>query len=384
MARVTGSVRDRGAGRWPLFGLTLATLIAGPALAGTAASAGGGASSAPALPTGGVVQAGSASIGAASDSSLTVTQTSSRAIINWSGFSIGSGATVQFNNGSGATLNRVTGSSVSAIDGLLSGTGSVYLINPNGVIVGKDGVVNVGGTFAASTLDVANTNFMGGGSLTFSGSSTATVINEGKIGALGGDVALIAAKVENDGSISAPNGDVGLAAGYQVVLTDSTLDDGKFQVLVGGSDTSATNTGAITAAEAELRANGGNVYALAGNTSSIIKATGVSTNDGKVFLVAEGGSTTAQGEIDATGQVETSGQTVDFSGVTIKAPEWLVDPENLTIGSGDVGAIDSVLNSGGLVQLETTATTAATGPGAYGSVGSSGGAGDIFINAPIS
>ena len=62
----TTAARDPRIGRWPLFGLTLATLIAGPALAGTAASAGGGApASAPALPTGGVVQAGSASIGAA-------------------------------------------------------------------------------------------------------------------------------------------------------------------------------------------------------------------------------------------------------------------------------------------------------------------------------
>ena len=76
----------------------------------------------------------------------------------------------------------------SLIDGLLSGTGSVYLINPKGVIIGKNGVVNVGGTFAASTLDVANSQFLAGGSLTFSGSSNAAVVNYGKIGALGGDV----------------------------------------------------------------------------------------------------------------------------------------------------------------------------------------------------
>ena len=69
----------------------------------------------------------------------------------------------------------MTGASVSTIDGLLSGTGSVYLINPNGVIIGKTGVVNVGGTFVASTLDVTNGAFMAGGDLTFSGSSAASV-----------------------------------------------------------------------------------------------------------------------------------------------------------------------------------------------------------------
>ena len=61
---------------------------------------------------------------------------------------------------------------------------------------------------------------------------------------------------------------------------------------MGGAGTSATNTGSIQAAEAELRANGGNVYALAGNTGGIIEATGVSTNDGK-FQVRVGGSGTS-------------------------------------------------------------------------------------------
>ncbi len=84
---------------------------------------------------------------------LTIDQTSGKAIVNWSGFSIGQGGTVTFNNGSGATLNRVTGSATqSAIAGNLNATGSVYLINPNGVIVGKTGVVKVGGNFVASTL----------------------------------------------------------------------------------------------------------------------------------------------------------------------------------------------------------------------------------------
>ena len=124
----------------------------------------------------------------------------------------------------------MTGAGVSSIDGLLLATGSVYLINPNGVVIGKTGVVKVGGSFAASTQDLAAGAFMSGGDLTFSGSSNAAVINYGRIGALGGDVALIASRVENDGEIDAAQGDVGLIAGYQVVLRDKALDDGKFSV----------------------------------------------------------------------------------------------------------------------------------------------------------
>jgi filamentous hemagglutinin family protein len=276
------------------------------------------------LPSGGVVAAGQAQIGQSSPSTLTINQQSSRAIINWDGFSVGQGQSVQFNNGAGATLNRVTGSQGSAIDGLLSATGNIYLINPNGVIIGKTGIVNVGGTFVAATQNVLDSQFMGGGDLTFSGSSTAAVINYGKIGSLGGDVALIASKVDNEGEIDAPNGDVGLISGYTVIMRDMALDNGKFAVQVGGPDTSATNAGQINAATAELRANGGNVYALAGNTASVIKADGVAVNDGKVFLVADGGTVNVSGttvEASASdgsgGQIAVTGQTVNVDAATV-------------------------------------------------------------------
>ena len=83
-------------------------------------------------------------------------------------------------------------------------------------------------------MAITNSAFMAGGALTFSGTSNAAVINYGKIGSLGGDVALIAARTQNDGEIDAAQGDVGLAAAYQVLLRDTAQSDGKFAVLVGG------------------------------------------------------------------------------------------------------------------------------------------------------
>ena|ERR1700742_4812182 len=82
-----------------------------------AAQAGGGA-----LPNGGKYVAGSGTISSAG-SSLTVNQSSTTGIINWNGFSIGAGNSVAFNNGSGATLNRVTGGNLSQIAGSLTATG---------------------------------------------------------------------------------------------------------------------------------------------------------------------------------------------------------------------------------------------------------------------
>ncbi len=352
---------------WPVVGLVLALLIMGAARA------------APALPVGGRVTAGTAMIGPSAGPGLTITQSSPRAIIDWAGFSIGQGGQVSFANGSGATLNRVTGAEVSSIDGRLSASGSVYLLNPNGVIIGKDGVVDVGGRFVASTLDVNNQQFLSGGDLDLTGDSDAAVINLGRIGSLGGDVALVAAKVDNEGSVEAPKGTVGLVAGYQVLLRDQAQDDGQFLVRLGGADTSAVNAGSIQAAAAELRAQGGNVYALAGNTDGIINATGVSAHDGRVFLVAHGGTVEASGTVRARGAggvggfIETSGDRVETGGATIDAGEggtWLLDPTDLTIDYVLAGTINTTLGAG----TDVTETT----------TGGSGGAGDITVNGVVS
>ena len=346
-----------------------------------------GALAAPALPTGGSVAAGAAAI-SSSGSSMTISQATPKAIIDWQGFSIGQGGAVQFNNGSGATLNRVTGTSGSSIDGLLSGTGSVYLINPNGVIVGKSGVVSVGGTFVASTLNTADASFLSGGSLTFSGASTAEVVNEGKVGSLGGDVVLIASNVSNSGSLSAPSGTVGVLAGQSVLLRDQALNDGKFSVLVGGASTSATNSGLVEAANVELRANGGNVYALAGNTAGVVRATGAQAGQGHVWLIAEGGALdvagtiTARGPNGAGGTIETSGADVKIGASSIDAGvggTWLVDPYDLTIDSAAAASISGALNAGTNVTEQTNANHAF----GYGNANPSGN-GDIFVEAPIS
>ncbi|HEX6996249.1 MAG TPA: filamentous hemagglutinin N-terminal domain-containing protein, partial [Gammaproteobacteria bacterium] len=251
------------------------------------------------LPSGGTVTAGNATI-ETSGSSLIVSQSSQNAIIAWESFSVGSGATAHFENGAGATLNRVRGRLPSTIDGLLTASGSVYLVNPAGVTVGSGGVVRTGGSFVASTLDVTDEDFLDGGALTLTGGSAAAVINLGSIASAGGDVVLTARRVENAGSIEAPAGSAGLLAGYEVELRDMSLADGKLAVRVGGSNTEVVNAGTLRAADAELRANGGHVQALAGNTEAIIKATGVEKSGGRIFLTAgEGGTVEATQRMQA-------------------------------------------------------------------------------------
>ncbi len=147
-----------------------------------------------------------------SGTSLVVTQTSRNAVINWRGFSVAQGNAVTFQNGSGATLNRVVGNVPSRLDGTITATApsssSIRPASPSA----PQAVIATGGSFLASTLDVPDADFMKGGDLTFKGASTASVVNYGEIGSLGGDVALIARKVENAGTITAPNGTAALAA----------------------------------------------------------------------------------------------------------------------------------------------------------------------------
>ncbi len=339
------------------------------------------------LPSGGSVVAGQAAIGQAGGT-MAIRQSSDRAIIDWADFSIGEKAGVMIENGSGATLNRVTGGAVSSIDGLLRATGSVYLVNPNGVVIGARGVVETGGSFIASTLDLPDAAFLAGGSLTFTGTSRAKVVNLGKVGALGGNVALIGAVVENRGSLSATNGTMGLIAGSKVLLRDAAHDGGGlFSVLYGDAQTSAANGGAIAAANVELRAQQGNVYALAGNSAGTINATGVRRGDGKVWLVSDAGGTEVAGTIRARGAggsaggIETSGARLRIGASTIDAAggTWLVDPEDLVVDAAAAATINAALGNNSGVTL----TTGANGASAYGN-GDANGAGDILINAGLS
>ena len=111
------------------------------------------------LPEGGTVTAGSASISTNADT-MTITQNatssgSQNMALNWTSFSIGSAATVNFNqlSASAIALNRVIGNSVSEIYGALNANGIVYLINQNGILFGSNSSVNVGG-LVASTKDI--------------------------------------------------------------------------------------------------------------------------------------------------------------------------------------------------------------------------------------
>ncbi|MBO5605698.1 MAG: filamentous hemagglutinin N-terminal domain-containing protein, partial [Acidaminococcaceae bacterium] len=85
-----------------------------------------------------------------SDTSATmnISSTKTNNVMKWIDFSIGNGGTVQYDANN--YLNYVTGHGRSEIDGALKGTGSIYLINPNGILFGSTAQVDVGNLYLST------------------------------------------------------------------------------------------------------------------------------------------------------------------------------------------------------------------------------------------
>ncbi len=237
---------------------------------------------------------------------------SDKAVIHWNEFSISPGELTRFLQPSSdaAVLNRVTGGHMSQLMGTLEANGKVYLINPSGVIVGKDSVINTA-SFLASTLDILDADFVSNSEILFKGDANSPITNYGQINAWDGDVILLGYTVDNQGSLQAPKGTVAMGAGQEIVLkpTGERLFI-RLKAPAEKADTGITHEGKIDALRAELKADG-NAYSMAINYKGQTDATRIENRNGEVFLFAEEGFVSVSGPISAgNGEVRILGDQV--------------------------------------------------------------------------
>lgn len=114
-----------------------------------------------ALPTG---FSSTTAVQTATDTTLEIAGMQANNVIHWNTFSIGTGESVTFDGKN--YLNLVNGNARSEIYGSLSNPGgSLYLINPNGILFGSAASVNVGNLVASTRPvgDVDTAAFLAGG-----------------------------------------------------------------------------------------------------------------------------------------------------------------------------------------------------------------------------
>jgi filamentous hemagglutinin family protein len=333
------------------------------------------------------------------------TQAGSNQFHSFQQFGVNAGQTANFiaNPNIANILGRVTGGDASLINGMLKVSGSnanLYLINPAGIVFGKDASLNIPAAFTATTangIGFGNGNWFNAigsnnyASLTanptsfgFSGLS-GSIVNAGNLSVNPGQsIALVGGTVVNTGTIAAPGGDITIAAipGEKMVrigqagtvlsldlpTSDRALINAPITtplslpaLLTGGSipsamgvvvedgvirltDGSASVTGTLNADGTGLQ-SGGNVVAYADKHLSFggtISAKGGELGGNGGFVDTSGKGTIA---IAPNAQVLTTA-TKGLMGT------WLIDPADLEVVAGNggtIGGADSTIGAGTIV-----------------------------------
>ena len=307
-----------------------------------------------ALPSGLQVMSGQASV-STQGAQMTV-RNSPNAILNWRSFSVGAGQGVHFEQASAASkvLNRVTGGESSQIFGALTSNGQVWLLNPNGVLFGRDARVDVN-SLVVSTLRLNDSDFLAGRYRFTASAPGATVRNEGAMAsAHGGQVVMIGERVENAGSITAAGGAVGLAAASSVELVDTGLPNLAVRVQVPAGQ--ALNTGLLSAPGGRV-----DVFGAIVNQQGIVRADSIGTDAaGQVVLgasqgvtLAEGSVTSADGGTGGTVRVDAGQGTASVAGA--------VSAQGATGQGGRIDALGARVELLGQASLDASGTAGGGG-----------------------
>ncbi|MDM5178392.1 filamentous hemagglutinin N-terminal domain-containing protein [Massilia sp. DJPM01] len=292
-------------------------------------------------------------------------------IINWQSFSVAAGDITRFiqQDANSAVLNRISGQDPSRILGALQSNGQVFLINPNGILFGRDARIDVGG-LAASTLNLSNADFLAG-KRNFNGTPAAgAIVNQGAITTPGGGkVFLIAPNVENSGIITSPQGEVVLAAGHSVQLVDSSNPD--LHVVVSSPASAALNLGQLIAQGGKIGIYGALVRqrGLVSANSAQVGANGKIVFKASADALLEAGSVTSATGAGKGGEISVQGERVGLTGDARIDASGAAGGGSVLVGGGYQGKNVLVRNAQQTVMGKAASIRAdATGSGDGGTV----------------
>jgi filamentous hemagglutinin family protein len=274
-----------------------------------------------------------------SGKTLSVSQTSNTATLNWSSFNISADGKVVFQQPSSTSiaLNRIFDTNPSSIFGALTANGQIYLINANGFLFGSGATVNVGGLLASS-LNLSDANFASGilapgatgkSALQPFVDSSGNVVSQAITvqpgaqlsAADGGRLLLAAPNVINGGTLSAPDGQIILAAGQSLYLQASPITDPGLRGLIVEVDNGGAAANQLAG---NLSAPRGNVTltGLMVNQDGRVSATTSVNANGSVILQAA--DTFPSGYAGGTPFSATRGGTVELGpgSLTEVLPEY--------------------------------------------------------------
>jgi filamentous hemagglutinin family protein len=299
-------------------------------------------------------------------------------------FSVPTGSTAYFNNAADIQniISRVTGKSVSNIDGLLraNGTANLFLLNPNGIIFGRNARLDIGGSFVGSTA--SSLNFADGTQFSATAPQTAPLLtvsvpiglqyggNAGGIQnqsrATNSSSKLVGLQVKPGRTLALVGGDVGLDGGI-LNAQDGRVEiagvagPGAVGLFVDGNglrlsfpdSVARANVYLDNGAEVNVRASGGGSIAI--NAQNLNLTQGSKLKAGIASGLGLGDTKAGNIEINSTGNVSFNGEgSGAYNQVELKA---IGNAGNINVMAGSL----SVTNGGEL-------NTSTSGQGNAGNV----------------
>lgn len=363
--------------------------------------------------------------------------TSDSTSIEWAEFSLKESETTIFVQPSNTSLvlNRVIGPSSSEILGTIQSNGKVLLMNPNGILIGRNAQINTA-SFIASTLDIHERAFEETGAFHFVSNSSAAVQNFGSIHSTDGAALLVGPRVENYGEIFANNGPSGLLA----INGGEFVSDLKFHLAQSSNETYCIQAGSVHSTQNggfggtslfignEIHFHSPSIVNVSGengggtvwvgalekkfitpsnqtvqiDSGALIRADAlIEGNGGSVLIFSSNknnyyGFTSAKGGLNSGhgGKIEISAPflafegTIDLTDSHGTAGYLILDPLDVTVAGANVNVtgvtpftptgLGATLNAatitGALAAGNVIITTVGTPPG---------GNGDVFINSPL-